>query len=48
MKPFYVLVYFSYLSTVAKACLFTAEFSQLTIFTADCLHHPIQMVGGGV
>ena len=26
-------------------CLFTAEFSQLSIFTADCLRHPIQMAG---
>ena len=25
--------------------LFTAVFSQLTIFTADCLHHSIQMAG---
>ena len=37
-----MLVYISY---VAKACLFTAVFSQLSIFTADCLHHPIQMAG---
>ena len=42
MKPFLVLVYISY---VAKARLFTAVFSQLSIFTADCLCHPIQMVG---
>ena len=40
MKPFLVLVYISY---VAKARLFTAVFSQLRIFTADCLGHPIQM-----
>ena len=42
MKPFLVLVYISY---VAKARLFIAVFSQLSIFTADCLRHPIQMVG---
>ena len=42
MKPFEVLVYISHVNTVAKACLFTAEFLQLSIFTADCLHHPIQ------
>ena len=42
MKPFQVLVYINY---VAKACLFTAVFSQLSIFTADCLRHPIQMAG---
>ena len=34
-----------YISYVAKACLFTAVFSQLSIFTADCLRHPIQMAG---
>ena len=34
-----------YISYVAKARLFTAVFSQLSIFTADCLHHPIQMAG---
>ena len=34
-----------YISYVAKARLFTAVFSQLSIFTADCLRHPIQMVG---
>ena len=39
------IVYISYVNTVAKAHLFTAVFSQLTIFTADCLHHPIQMAG---
>ena len=33
------------MNTVAKAHLFTAVFLQLTIFTADCLHNPIQMVG---
>ena len=33
------------LNTVAKAHLFTAVFSQLTIFTADCLRHPIPMEG---
>ena len=38
-------MYISHVNTVAKACLFTAEFSQLSIFTADCLRHPIQMVG---
>ena len=27
------------------ACLFTAVFSQLNIFTPDCLRHPIQMAG---
>ena len=37
-----VLVYISY---VAKARLFTAVFSQLSIFTADCLRHAIQMAG---
>ena len=42
MKPFQVLVYISY---AAKASLFTAVFSQLSIFTADCLRHPIQMAG---
>ena len=35
----------SVISYVAKACLFTAVFSQLSIFTADCLRHPIQMAG---
>ena len=40
MKPFSVLVYISYV----KAHLFIAV-SQLSIFTADCLRHPIQMVG---
>jgi len=39
MKPFKVLVYISY---VAKARLFNA---QLSIFTADCLRHPIHMAG---
>ena len=34
-----------YISYVAKARLFTAVFSQLSIFTADCLRHPIQMAG---
>ena len=34
-----------YISYVAKALLFTAVFSQLSIFTADCLRHPIQMAG---
>ena len=34
-----------YISCVAKARLFTAVFSQLSIFTADCLRHAIQMVG---
>ena len=34
-----------YISYVAKARLFTAVFSQLSIFTADCLRHPIQMEG---
>ena len=34
-----------YISYVAKARLFTAVCSQLSIFTADCLHHPIQMAG---
>ena len=34
-----------YISYVAKAHLFTAVFSQLSIFTADCLRHPIQMAG---
>ena len=38
-------MYISYVNTVAKAHLFSALFSQLTIFTADCLCHPIQMVG---
>ena len=42
MKPFYVLVYISH---VAKARLFIAVFSQLSIFIADCLRHPIQMAG---
>ena len=42
MKLFQALVYISYL---AKARLFTAVFSQLGIFTADCLCHPIQMAG---
>ena len=37
-----MLVYISY---VAKARLFTAVFLQLSIFTADCLCHPIQMAG---
>ena len=35
----------SHVNTVAKARLFTTEFSQLSIFTADCLRHPIQMAG---
>ena len=35
----------TYVNTVAKARLFTAVFSQLTTFTADCLRHPIQMAG---
>ena len=34
-----------YISNVEKVRLFTAVFSQLSIFTADCLHHPIQMAG---
>ena len=34
-----------YISYIAKARLFTAVFSQLGIFTADCLRHPIQMAG---
>ena len=34
-----------YISYEAKARLFTAVFSQLSIFTADCLRHPIQMAG---
>ena len=38
-------MYISRVNTVAKARLFTAEFSQLSIFTADCLRHPIQMAG---
>ena len=38
-------MYVSDVNTVAKARLFTAEFSQLSIFTADCLRHPIQMAG---
>ena len=38
-------MYISYVNTVVKARLFTAVFSQLTIFTADCLCHPIQMAG---
>ena len=38
-------MYISYVNTAAKARLFTAVFSQLTIFTADCLHYPIQMAG---
>ena len=42
MKPFLVLEYISY---VAKDRLFAAVFSQLSIFTADCLGHPIQMAG---
>ena len=33
------------ISCVAKARLFTAVFLQLSIFTADCLRHPIQMAG---
>ena len=50
MKPFQVLVCISYVNTVAKACLFTAVFSQLTTFTAYnihccCLSHPNQIVG---
>ena len=35
-------MYICYVNTVAKARLFAAVFSQLTIFTADCLRHPIQ------
>ena len=38
-------MYISYVNTEAKAHLFTAVFSQLTIFTAHCLRHPIQMPG---
>ena len=34
-----------YISYVAKARLFTAVLSQLSIFTADCLRHPIRMAG---
>ena len=34
-----------YISSVAEARLFTAVFSQLSIFTADCLRHPIHMAG---
>ena len=34
-----VLVYISHVGT-RKWCLFTAVFSQLSTFTADCLHHP--------
>ena len=37
-----------YISYVAKAHLFTAMFSQLSIFTANCLCHPIQMAGVGI
>ena len=37
-----MLVYISY---VAKKHLLTAVFSQLSILTADCLRHPIQMAG---
>ena len=33
------------MNTVGKARLFTAEFSQLSIFIADCLRHPIEMAG---
>ena len=35
----------SYVNTVGKAHFFTAVFSQLTVFTADSLRHPIQMPG---
>ena len=35
-------VYISYVNSVAKARLLTA---QLTIFTADCLRHTVQMAG---
>ena len=38
MKPFYPVVYISSVNTVAKAHLFTAVFSQLTIFSADSLY----------
>ena len=38
-----MLVYISHVNTAAKARLFTGVFSQLTIFTADGLCHPIQM-----
>ena len=34
-----------YVNTVAKAYLLNAVLSQFTIFTADCLPHPIQMEG---
>ena len=34
-----------YISYVAKASLFTAVFSQLSIFTVDCRSHSIQMAG---
>ena len=40
-----MLVYISCVNTVAKARLCTAVFLQLTISTADCLRHPIQMAG---
>ena len=40
-----VLVYTSCVNMVAKAHLFTAVFSQLTIFTADCLGHTVQIAG---
>ena len=40
-----MLVYITYVNMVAKARLFTAVFSQLTAFTADCLCHHIQMAG---
>ena len=43
MKPFLGAGVISYVNTVAKACHFTAVFSQLAIFTADCLRHPIQV-----
>ena len=32
-----------YISYVARACLFTTVFSQLSISTADYLSHPIQI-----
>ena len=38
-------MYISHVNTAAKDRLFTAGFSQLSIFTADYLRHPIQMAG---
>ena len=34
-----------YMNTIGKALLFAALFSQLSIFTADCVVHAVHMAG---